>query len=481
MDNRIIDKTHIVALKEIKGCLRNVEIPIDRPEHFIAELSAMKENPNRTVWDMQSMFIERFPKNQQWIDHIYPQAYYASFVNSTTYPEICTYEQLRTSWDEAAENARKALIEERKQSRKEASTQELAKVMFEVTNRLKRYQKDRFLSTALQWIDAVCYQDAARKASSDQSVKMFSKENIGWNTFRHVINDDVKAEVKTNFGYGSSSHFMLAVSYKGIAILPYSYLVKYYKAGMADLIRCTRKYQPTRESWCAAFDFLSDFVNHAIASPQEFVESYILNEVEEMMRGLEAIATNPRLHLDKIRGRNSDPLIVNVRRMLSDEETRMMSYPAETPILFKVEKITGAIDFLSSLTEIAKEVDSIQVHINRIHELNVALQPEIETSIASINKQIAELEKKRVPIDAELSMLVEKIKPLEEEMSAKGINRWSFHSSNSEYSRLDDKRTEIQSKLSKILSTIADLNSFKSMLETSLSKIRELIQNREAA
>lgn len=45
-----IDRTHIIALQEVDGMLRNMELPITRPEQFIAELRAMHENPNRTVW-----------------------------------------------------------------------------------------------------------------------------------------------------------------------------------------------------------------------------------------------------------------------------------------------------------------------------------------------------------------------------------------------------------------------------------------------
>ena len=72
MEERNIDRTHIIALKEENGLLRNVELPISRPEQFIAELKAMIENPNRTVWDMQSLFTTRFRKTDSYLDYISP-------------------------------------------------------------------------------------------------------------------------------------------------------------------------------------------------------------------------------------------------------------------------------------------------------------------------------------------------------------------------------------------------------------------------
>lgn len=45
-----IDRTHIIALQEVDGMLRNMELPITCPEQFIAELRVMHENLNRTVW-----------------------------------------------------------------------------------------------------------------------------------------------------------------------------------------------------------------------------------------------------------------------------------------------------------------------------------------------------------------------------------------------------------------------------------------------
>jgi len=94
MNNTDIDKTYIVALKKGNGKFHKVNVPIEKPEQFIAELSAMVDNPNRTVWDMQSLFLTRFPKGSRYIDYIYPHSYSSSYVNGTEYPAIRGYDEL---------------------------------------------------------------------------------------------------------------------------------------------------------------------------------------------------------------------------------------------------------------------------------------------------------------------------------------------------------------------------------------------------
>lgn len=101
MDTRNIDidRTHIIALQQVNGQFLNKELPINRPEHFIAELNAMIDNPNRTVYDMQSQFVTRFPQTQTGMDYIHPYSYDAAYVNGVGYPKLTGYNDLPGSWD----------------------------------------------------------------------------------------------------------------------------------------------------------------------------------------------------------------------------------------------------------------------------------------------------------------------------------------------------------------------------------------------
>lgn len=308
---------------------------------------------------------------------------------------------------------------------------------------------------------------------------MYSKEIIGWSSFTHQISDDIKIALKTNFGFGNAAYFLLAVQYKGLDILPYSYIVKYYKAGMADIVRCTRSYSPCRESWTASFDFLSDFVNNSIADPEGFVESYIMREVTEMMQGLEAIAVNPKSFIDRIGSRKADPCVINVRPMFNDDRVRMQSYPDETPVLFKVEKITGALEFLDSLSAIAKEVKAIRPHIDRLLEINFTLYPEIQDAIAKINEKIEGQNKVKNNLDSKIAILIEKLMPFEDEIrelrsvstEENPFNPSNYELSHPEYKCLKSEKSELQSQLYKVNRLISDLNSFLTILNRSINKL----------
>lgn len=242
MNTNDIDRTHIVALQEVNGMLQNVTLPISRPEQFIDELKAMIENPNRTVWDMQSHFQKRFPKTLDYHNYLYPYSYSSSYVGGIEYPNIIGYNDLMKSWNEAAQTAQEEYENECSRYGRPISDLEIKEHRESAIEDLKYRQKASFNKDANRWIDACCYNNTATNAYHDKTIKMFSKENIGWSSFTHKVNQDIVVELLTNFGYGSAAYFLLAVKYKGLAILPYSYIVKYYKANMTDIVRCTRNY-----------------------------------------------------------------------------------------------------------------------------------------------------------------------------------------------------------------------------------------------
>lgn len=483
MNKADIDRTHIIALQEVGGRLRNVELPISRPDQFIAEFRAMVDNPNRSVWDMQSTFADRYPKTNRYLDYLQPFSYQAAYVSGISYPAFHDYDELRRSWQEAEETARQSC------SYSCLAPEILSEKIEKGVEDLKKRQKYNFLFDAMRWIDASCYYEAANRLDRDETVKMFSKENLGWNLFTHEVNENIKVALKTNFGYGSAAHFILALQYKGIDILPYSYIVKYYTARMVDIVRCTRSYEPCRESWSASFDFISEFVNKSIADPEGFVESYIMNEVKEMMQGLEAIATNPLNVINQIENNTADPFVVNIQPMFYDDKVRMQSYPEETPILFKVEKITGALSFLENLSEITKEVKSVQPYIDRLLDLNLSLCPEVHSAIVNIQAKVDPKIKEKENLESQIALLSDKIRPFEEEIqkgfstqtSEKPFKVSEYESAHPEYVRMRDERNNLRTELSKVNRVISDLNSFIGILNRSLDKIEEVNQTQKAA
>lgn len=489
MDERNIDRTHIIALKEENGLLQNMEIPITRPEQFISELEAMIDKPNRTVWDMQSFFTTRFPNTASYLDYIHPQSYCASYVSGTRYPQLTGYDELKNTWNRVGFAARESYFASCNKNGETPKAYIAKQEEMDAIEHLNKCQKQNFFTKSMRWINASCYNATASQLNQSDSVKMYSKENIGWSSFTHQINDDIKIALKTNFGYGSAAYFLLAVQYKGLDILPYSHIVKYYKANTADIVRCTRSYNPCRESWSASFDFISTFVNESIADPTNSIESHIMKEIVEMMQGLEEITLNPTAFMERIGNNKADSCIITVRPMFREDRIRMQCYPEETTILFKVEKITGALDFLNSLTAIAKEIKAVQPYIDRLLEINMSLYPEVQDAIAKINKKIEEQTVIKTKLGKQIADLSEKLTSFEEDITRlraeatqeQPFNMSDYETSHPEYGLLKSQKSKVQLQLYKVNHLICDFNSFLDFLSHSLAKIGEIKQLKEAA
>lgn len=482
MEKEKTNKTHVVVLKEVNGYLQNTEVPINSPIHIVEELKAMRENPNRTVWDMQGCLQEALPKTVVFHDYLFPLLYVDSYVGGIAYPGKYTYNDLKKSWDQAAKNAEDTYRDDCKRYTTSIDPTRVKQVREDAIRELRGHQKELFLQEAIRWIDACGYAKTASSLKQDASVKMYSKENVGWNLFSYTINKDVKVELRTNFGYGSASYFLLEMQYKGLKILPYSFIVKYYRARIVDILRCTRSYYPTRESWYAAFDFISEFVNNSLSDPEMFAKNYIMSEVKEMMAGLQAIVNNPRAYMDQIGGIKSEPWIINVFQMNEKDHKKMETYSEEMPVLFKVEKIMSALKFLDSLDKISKEVSDIKPYINKIYELNFGLYPEITSSISKINLKVEDLESKKVILDQKISTLNEKMAPFEKEIDEeRAKQKWpnfynisQYESSHPEYKILKSERNNLQAEEHTISVRIGDFKSFIKFLDEAIIRLDEI-------
>ena len=212
-------------------------------------------------------------------------------------------------------------------------------------------------------------------------------------------------------------------------------------------------------------------------------------EVTEMIQGLETIALNPKRFMERIRNRTADPCVIHVRSMFSEEKMRMQTYPNEIPILFKVEKIIGALDFLKSLTAIAKEVSTVQPYINRLLELNLALYPEVKEAITKVKANVEEQKSIKTNIKTQLSNLSEKlvsfdteIKKLQAEATKeKPFQLRDYETEHPEYVKIKNTKNKLYSQLSTVNRRIDDFNSFLKILERSLLKLDKIKQVKEAA
>lgn len=155
----------------------------------------------------------------------------------------------------------------------------------------------------------------------------------------------------------------------------------------------------------------------------------------------------------------------------------------------KLKKITGALEFLDSLSAIAKEVKAIRPHIDRLLEINFTLYPEIQDAIAKINEKIEGQNKVKNNLDSEIAILIEKLMPFEDEIrelrsvstEENPFNPSNYELSHPEYKCLKSEKSELQSQLYKVNRLISDLNSFLTILNRSINKLDELKQANQAA
>ena len=207
--------------------------------------------------------------------------------------------------------------------------------------------------------------------ASDPTVVAYSHRRVGWSFPSFNLNDDLRVVYRTNFGYGMSSYFFTQIYYKGIGILPYSEWVHYLYANTSDIIKYTRRHLLENDEWTNVMDITAEIYNYAVSKPDDFVKHYIINEVEEMVSGLESILNSTAQYRVQYSYFNKNSALY----LEGDELLR-----------FKGEKISGALNFLDQLTSLAPICDGVHNYIQRIMNCNLSVVPELKNVVSSKKK-----------------------------------------------------------------------------------------------
>lgn len=377
-----INETHILVLKEHNGIFQVALMPIDDSSFIINEIKASVDNPNKTLLDVQSEFLNNFQSINNAYGYLYPYVYSSSYVSGAIKPKKITYAEYKTELDNRVKN--------------KVKTKNIDKII-EDENRIL---KQNYASLCTRYIKQQMLYKAFQNAANDSSCKMYSRESIGWSSFDYAITDDIKVCIYTNLGFGYASYFTLSISYKDIIIAPFSHIAKYYNACMTDIIRCTRDYYVEKDNWYPMFEFVKDFVNHSLEDPKSFVESYIMNEIDEMIRCLRNIMANPSAVINMFKNQNNNLDYHRLRfinPMSNDEKQLYSVYPIEMPTIFKSEKLSQAVNTLKRLEELQKNHSQINVYIEEILNMIIELSPEIDKTIKSIQVDIDRLVVQKKP------------------------------------------------------------------------------------
>lgn len=479
----------IISVKNGKTSFEKVDIP--RSTELLTTLEQMVANPNRTVIDLQSQMNLTFPPaNRGYINYVSPYEYRSSYITMTSYPHAMTHDEYCDDIEKQAEAVRVTFDEKNDNLRREAPDLYEKKKKEYVMKKQEEYEatlKSSYLSSAKRFIMASDYRLATVAAKSRPGVRMYSTDTLGWSSFEYCVTDDVSITIGTNFGYGSSSYFHLGLRYKGIDVLPYSFLVKYYHANMDDIIRYTRRYEVVHESWVLAFDFVQQMANLAAENPDAFVNETIVNEIWEMVGGLRVMLDPSNSYMDRYIaaiGKRGPSDYETVRNMDIYDRNKYRVYPEEMGLAVKAEKITGSLNFLDNLTRLSETIPIVKDAIGEIIGLSAALLPQMESMITRLDSEVTLLEERLAvevvmleKIRAELKPHDEKIDWIYESRKKDDENLWrseveaEYREKHEDYANLKDEDAEQSSLINKLRDDMTQRGSFRNRLEKCVKRI----------
>lgn len=312
---------------------------------------------------------------------------------------------------------------------------------------------------------------------------MMSHEKIGWKEILYKISKDLDIKVMTNFGYGASSYFFVNVRYKGIDLLPYSQLVRYYYARMADIIAYTRSYNTERESWQVALDFVADIGNRAQQGDSSFAHDWLEHEITEMLEGLNYIQQNPKVVIEDVKNRKieSDGLY-SVHNISGNDLESYQIYPDELAIVFKAEKTTNALRFIDKLQKATSIYQPAEDAIQIIQHHNRAIATEIEENMEKIHCGINELQTQLNKKNIELDVCSKAIMKHEEALNtlyeknpdtARQKIRQAYAIQIPEYTRLQEEQALLERTVSKLERNLYYRRNFMTRLQQCHTHIAE--------
>ena len=472
-----IDYLCIIREKNGKTAFETVSIP--KSVELVTKLEGIVENSNASVLDMQAQMNLAFSEvERRSIDYVSPHSYASSFIDKARYPVVYTFESYNEKLVEMKDRVTSTFASKNESLQKENPVKYQAALKEYVEERLASYKttlKQDYLRDSRRFICADNYTRTLSSARSMGDVRMYSTDTRGWSDFDYRVTDEISIHLGTNFAYGSSSYFRLILRYKGIEILPYSYMVKYYFANLRDLLRYTRLYDVAHDSWNIAFAFVEETANLASASAQQFLEKWVLNEVKEMVYGLHGILEDPAFHVrDMVNhaGKRAECGYLSVRNMCSNEKSCYGVYPEEMTMAIQAEKLTGALDFLGNLTALSKLIPDIEGFISEIKTMAVAIVPGLDAMVERIVAKVAARQEEKAGKELDLVAVRKALEPYED-----AIDR--LYEARTEQQR-GYSRTVFAAQYARDHKDYAEKKAAAEQLESAISKLAEEIRMRES-
>ena len=474
MKTPILNVDYILTIiqNEDKVELKKHDI-IHKYTDLITSLDELVDDESCTISQMEKKLFSLIPYTTGSYMYFYPFEYDSSYVERVSLPSRITPQKYN-------EEINKCKSEEEKR---------------QYIKRLKL----NFVSEAYRYIMALEYWRTMNELTKRRDVKMYSMEIIGHFKFDFNINEDVKAVVRTNFGYGSASSFTLKLTYKGIDIIPYSHIVEYYYAKAVDIIRCTESYEPVRKNWEEVMSLVVNASNEAKISSNNFITKFIIDECRKMISELRNLSNNYwNFHYQLAMNRHSDLRIRYVNDFDNRRRDLYKIYPDEVAFTFKCEKISGALHFLDNLLNQAEYIPEIGQYIDELKSMNINLIPQIDYRNSTLKTEIRFKESEKYILEnqksaAEMQMEPhnENIKNILEERKKEKEDKGEIYNeyllkrqveeeyyNNHEYvNSLKENIDDLTKKITELSKDIDMRSNFKKMLDDCKALIEEKVNS----
>ena len=381
-------------------------------QETLKRLDSMVKDDNMTACEMASYFASCFPIQNDF-SYCYPNNYwdYNYGPSAGVFPEFVKKEEYSRALDSEKKKFKEALTNSGKYTSSEIDK--------EISNHIKRListAKEKFYEKSMHYVEAFDYYTLLRRLESDRSIKMFSTEVIGeYNpkaTMTFKLTEDISFSLHTNFRFGNSSCFFMKMSYKGILLLFYSDYIKYYFANAIDIVRYTKQYSPQRECWPDALKMVVEYSNMAHRTPKRFEEEFVEGQLSDLLNGLRDIMSGHVSVKNHIATRFAQsPKYIGLRAISGSDIEVFGVYPNEMNLVFKSEKITGALDLLESMRAFTNISSKVEGTISEIKRMNEGFAPQINKALQEAESNLIDLNNKISALTAEENRLTALIEP----------------------------------------------------------------------
>lgn len=228
-------------------------------------------------------------------------------------------------------------------------------------------------------LKAFDFRNSIERCKTDKSIIAYSHRETGFFTQEHQISKNIKATIKTNFGYGSVTYFRIMLQYKDLLLSPYSMYLQYKKYGVVEVLNYWRlydrnSYEDYNDSWVDAFEEIVAAHNLAITDESKFLQVYVEDECYKMIDQLERI--------------------VNGTENIEYRDCKFQEDNDRHLTIEKAAKTSSALSLISHILEF-EDICMLYDCKKRIEDCNMKILPQIKEELKSIDKDIAKVEKKR--------------------------------------------------------------------------------------